>query len=297
MTSLAHCILGLTSQTFVHAGAGSANDVVDLPIQREAHSDWPCIYGSSVKGALRARADLLSMDKSLKFCLFGPDTENASDHAGSLLVSDARLLALPVRSLNCHFRRVTCPAILKRLSRDIERGNFSIKLPAVPECTGEEAILPKKPGSNDGEQDLYLEEYRFNIKRLDLKDWVEVLTDIAGESYKKEISETLTIISNDSFRHLCRSAMPIHPHIRINSQSKTVEQGALWYEENLSPDTVLYCLVAAQRSRSREITHDAPALLKRFQEGLFDKPWLQLGGNETTGMGWCHVNLLQEKSK
>ena len=53
--------------------------------------------------------------------LFGPDSLHAgatSDkiHAGALLVSDARLLWLPVRSLTSHTRYVTCPALLRRLN-------------------------------------------------------------------------------------------------------------------------------------------------------------------------------------
>ena len=37
-----------------HAGSGSALGVVDLPIQRERHTNWPVIQASGVKGAFRA---------------------------------------------------------------------------------------------------------------------------------------------------------------------------------------------------------------------------------------------------
>ena len=39
--------------TSVHPGSGTALGHVDLPIQRERHTDWPMIPGSSLKGVLR----------------------------------------------------------------------------------------------------------------------------------------------------------------------------------------------------------------------------------------------------
>ena len=35
-----------------HAGSGSSMGIVDLPIQRERHTNWPVIQSSGVKGAL-----------------------------------------------------------------------------------------------------------------------------------------------------------------------------------------------------------------------------------------------------
>jgi CRISPR-associated protein Cmr4 len=95
-----NALLGLWAETSIHAGAGSSVESIDLPIQREAHSGWPCVYGSAVKGALRARAeDKFGKNNDSVRYVFGPDTDNASEHAGALLVGDARLLLLPVRSL------------------------------------------------------------------------------------------------------------------------------------------------------------------------------------------------------
>ena len=97
-------LLGLLAETSIHAGAGQSVGAIDLPIMREAHSDWPCIHGSAVKGALRARAEDRALDNV--HLIFGPDTNNASDHAGALTVGDARLVLLPVRSLTGHFQWV-----------------------------------------------------------------------------------------------------------------------------------------------------------------------------------------------
>lgn len=292
MSHLAHCILGITAHTAVHAGSGSADDVIDLPIQREAHTDWPCVFGSSVKGALRARAEQMQVMSELTNAAFGPDTANAADHAGSLLVSDARLLLLPVRSLNSHFKRVTCPALLRRLARDLDRleHTSSLTIPAIPPCSEEAALSAT---GKDKSEALFLEEFRFAQQDTDLSAWIDVLCAVAGEEYRDDLKDQLVIVSDDSFRHLCRSALPVQPHIRLNSQTKTVDAGALWYEESLPPETLLYIGVSAHASRSQQHKASAPELLAQVNETLFSHPWLQLGGNETQGMGWCKVNILE----
>src|SRR5438309_535349 len=46
-------LLFLHAQTGLHPGSGTALGTVDLPIQRERHTQWPVIPGSTLKGILR----------------------------------------------------------------------------------------------------------------------------------------------------------------------------------------------------------------------------------------------------
>ena len=46
-------ILFLYTETPLHAGSGTSVGTVDLPIQRERHTDYPLIQGSGIKGGLR----------------------------------------------------------------------------------------------------------------------------------------------------------------------------------------------------------------------------------------------------
>lgn len=110
-----HCLTGL------HPGSGTALGVVDLPVQRERHTQWPIVPGSSLKGVLRANC-ASSADGRLDervLAAFGPETSRAADHAGAVSISDARLLAFPVRSLKGVFAWTTCQATLSRLRRDL----------------------------------------------------------------------------------------------------------------------------------------------------------------------------------
>lgn len=280
---IASTILGLTAETAIHAGASSANHVIDLPIMREHNTGWPVVFGSAVKGAMRAKAEA-SMDRKRVHTLFGPDTNNASDHAGSLLIGDARLLLLPVRSLTSQYRYVTSPDLLRRWQRDLERaGATAVKLD-LPEIKENTALVAKTTS------DLFLEEYVFNCQTHEMADLITALAALAERS-EQELADKLTIVSNDQFTLLCRAAIPVNAHIAINNESKTVVPGALWYEESLPAETLLYCLVAAQNSRNGKET--ASELMQEFTGELFATPYLQLGGNETTGMGWCRVQVQQ----
>lgn len=88
----------------LHAGTGQAAGIVDLPIARYKATGIPFVPGSSIKGVRRdARRARAEEDSPELLAVFGPDTANAGEHAGALVVGDARLLALPVRSFRGTF--------------------------------------------------------------------------------------------------------------------------------------------------------------------------------------------------
>jgi CRISPR-associated protein Cmr4 len=101
---------------------------VDLPVAREAATDYPVVPGSSLKGALLGFARQQSsngqerMTEQVRHRIFGK-----SDNAGGLLVSDARLLLLPVRSLSSAYKWITCPHLLERFDRDQQRTSLSVQ--------------------------------------------------------------------------------------------------------------------------------------------------------------------------
>jgi CRISPR-associated protein Cmr4 len=287
-----NALLGLWAETSIHAGSGSSVDGVDLPIQRESHSGWPCVFGSAVKGALRAKAeDKWGKNDSVRF-VFGPDSDsvNASEQAGALMVGDARLLLLPVRSLTGHFKWVTCPALLERLLRDARRLGVPLTY-SVPKIDDDETVLQAKAGG----EHLFLEEYCFTPKAEQLEGLIKVLSGVSSIN-SDDLTKQLAIISDDMFSYLSEFATPVTAHIAIDNDKKTVKTGALWYEETLPAETVFYCTLSANRVRSKDKDiqkqWQADAILKCITEDLFAQPaYLQVGGNETLGMGWCKVTV------
>jgi CRISPR-associated protein Cmr4 len=309
-----NAILGLFTETSLHAGAGQALGVIDLPIQREAHTYWPCVYGSAVKGAMRAKAEAGQGGSGPALAdaetnqIFGHAPEgkgSASEYAGALAVGDARLLLLPVRSLTTHFRWVTCPAALRRFFRDVERlgvqesfgvdwSAFANHCQSITDCfkndvDSEIALVAEE------EVYLFLEEYCFTVQPEPdkLKPLVAALAKLMPKGSEGALQKQLAIVADDAFRHLVEHATPVNAHVRLTA-AKTVDKGALWYEETLPPETLLYVGLNASKTRNGSgETLNAKDVLESVQTQLFGEPaYLQLGGNETVGMGWCHVAFL-----
>lgn len=290
--SQVNAILGLLTETSLHAGSGQNVGVIDLPIQREAHTNWPFVYASSVKGSMRSLAGEKWNDKNRDLVkeIFGPEMSHgvSSDYAGALAVGDARLLLLPVRSLSSHFKWVTCPALLRRFRGDCRRlglvANFD-----VPEVEDKALVL----SIDNLESGLFLEEFRFEVevfKGLD-KVVAGVVSLMGRDDADAALNRQLVVVNDDIFSHISSYATPVNAHIKIEDNlSKRVQRGALWYEETLPPDSLLYVPLVANAVRKEGCDKKADEVLESILSLFADShPYLQLGGNETVGMGWCKV--------
>ena len=290
MSQVKNTILGLLTETSLHAGSGQNVGVIDLPIQREAHTNWPLVYASSVKGSMRTLAGE-RWNNGLVEEIFGPEMSHgvSNDYAGALAVGDARLLLLPVRSLTGYFKWVTCPALLRRFQADCRRLGFDVSF-QVPDNTEKALVFEGHLDSG-----LFLEEFRFEVEVFEyLVEVVEAVAPLMGRDDANEaLKRQLVVVNDDVFAHISSYATPVNAHIKIEDNlSKRVQSGALWYEETLPPDTLLYVPLVAQAVRKDGCDKTAGEVLGEILN-LFDEsyPYLQLGGNETVGMGWCKVKV------
>ncbi len=312
-------ILFLHAQTSLHPGSGTALGVVDLPIQRERHTQWPLIPGTSLKGVLRDCCRPLRTDNDKWqqwLAVFGPDTGNAADHAGALSISDARILAFPVRSLRGVFAWVTCHETLKRFHRDLhlvgqEDSNVDdLCNPADTECACKKEFGDKRtsPLLLDGNK-LVLEEYDFTW-RTELSDAViRPVQQAADEFTQEQLAERLVVLSNDYFTHFVQHATEVVARIALDAETKTVKGQALFYEEFVPAETLFYSLAFPEESRRKFKAEDESegrktTALSRAQVIDFVKTGLrqrhdviQIGGGETTGKGLCKVRLYTGKEE
>jgi CRISPR-associated protein Cmr4 len=264
-------MFGLLAETSIHPGTGRSMGVVDLPVAREAATDYPVLVGSSLKGALRDRA--------------GGDTEHAKlifgkhDHAGEVLVGDGRLLLLPVRSLTGAFRWVTCPHLIERYRRDRKRAGLTTDF-SVPTITCEQG-QPRRGIGHDGGK-VFLEEREFTLGEKPKEELVTAVGELLHHTDARErLTERLVILHDDDFAWFARYGLAIQARNVLDR--KTKQSNNLWYEETLPPETVFYALVAGRN----------PPALKSLTD-LFptNAPYLQAGGNETVGQGWFAVEVL-----
>jgi CRISPR-associated protein Cmr4 len=308
-------LLFLYTETPLHVGSGSSLGTVDLPIQRERHTNLPMVQASGIKGKLRsafsqnfnnANADESAKHKrnELVKVIFGPEGNGSSEHAGALSPGDGRILLFPVRSLAGVFAWITCPLVINRLIRDLNLANHSHNWNIEP--SDGEALVPS--GSKLVVSDaVVLEEFSFTaIKNhqqvQNLANWLADNALPAGDEYKfwrDKLKQDLVVISNEAFTDFCKFSTDVVSRTKLNAEKKTVEDGALWTEENLPADSLLYTPLFASDPRIANKENilteveNAAAILNTVQTYLTSNhSRLQLGGNETVGRGIVATRVL-----
>lgn len=269
----------------LHAGTGQAADVIDLPIARMASTGIPIVPGSSVKGVVRDAAAVRGGPGGADnvAAVFGPPTDSASEHAGALMVGDARLLALPVRSYKGTFAWATSPLLLSLAARDLKQSGWTT-LPAVPRPNPLSACLPEKSVLKHGER-VYLQDLDLPATADGLVDqWAAVLAAAVGADL--DFASRFLVVDDETMTFLFETATQIDTRVRLAPQTRTVAKGALWVEESLPPETLLIGIMTADRSRRANIDMDPDAVL---DAALPDQAFLQFGGKATVGRGWSRL--------
>ncbi|MBI5445324.1 MAG: type III-B CRISPR module RAMP protein Cmr4 [Deltaproteobacteria bacterium] len=300
-------ILSFYTDTPLHAGAGGSVSWVDLPIQREKHTNLPIVQGSGIKGALRDWATQRKRESADIVTVFGPEKERAHEHGGCLSLTDARLLLMPVRSFAGVFAWVTCKLVLERFLRDLRAARDTP--PQGPGCAvfdetllgqlpteTDEVLLTSTPRLKTGQGKVVLEDAAFTPRSGDDGKAAEavaaaLLPYLPADPLGQRLSSHLAIVSNDAFRDFAVYSTEIVTRIAIDQAKGTVQTGALWTEELLPTDTVLYCLALAAKPRKagKEVISDAEVLPFVTEKILGGAGLLQLGGDETVGRGLVRV--------
>lgn len=318
--------LFLIVETSLHAGSGSDLGIIDLPIQREKHTGYPKIEASGIKGAIRevfsTQPDLKTLElgwniasvedddyKEATNLAFGPDQGDL--HAGALGFTDARLLLFPVKSVSGVFGWITCPAVLERFKQDLSICQPSIKFEFSPP-KGNQVPTDSDLIVNDNK--IVLEEYTFEVQETDdckkLANWISNNCMPADDVYKywqDKIQKSLVVLSNDDFCDFVSLSTEVIARIRINQETGTVKKGALWYEEYLPSDSILYSLALTSpifqesdedkgifqltEQEKAENRDESEKVMEFLEDGL--PSVIQLGGNATIGKGIVRTKVYE----
>lgn len=279
----------------IHAGAGASTSVVDLPIQRERHTHWPHIQASGVKGALRDHfrtyADnVLKNGKAREYVnfIFGLDEGNdggalrpnvpaGSNTPGVISVSDAKILAFPMRASAAPFVYVTCPAVLRRLSLDWE---FVTGKPlALGNLDVDEGKARPVGAEWTAAKEVILEDLLVTVEAPKVE--VGEAAKLVGEEVKP-----LLLIHDNDFSYAVSYCTEIQPHIKIDTKTGTVQSGALWYQELLPANSLLYSVVYFSAS-AFDSELQAEAVAQAVTEGI--RGFVQVGGDASLGRGLCKI--------
>ncbi len=267
-----HCL------TPLHVGTGQGIGAIDMPIMRERTTEWPLVPGSSLKGVMRDYYQTRKQDKDWINQAFGQSGDREGT-AGSLIFSDSRILAFPVASLKGTFAYVTCPLVLKRLRRDVEAGDVKW------DWTGWNDLLHGSDSIGESDcwagpdvvhgQNVVLDEFTFTARSNPAFDaWSHSLSKrifLSGED-QTILSRRLVLVSDEAFQYFVTMCCEVVPRIRISEESKTVADGALWSEEYLPTESILYGLrwCDSRFDQSDQLTRNTV---------------LQVGANTTIGKG------------
>lgn len=300
-------VLGLYAETSLHCGAEAGSGYVDLPVQRERHTFYPVIPGSTLKGVLRDELKE-KLDEKKHGDVFGRYIEGAkgtddttatpaSTTPGAVSFGDGILVAFPVRSSKAPFHWVTCPFVLERAFRAL----------------GADIEAPGDPGDSrawsQAADTVLLEELRLacapphcgffggdGLQRL-----LGLLPPEArGFGYTRTLFPSrLLIVSNQNFKLLVETGTEVLTRIKLNALGTTANlegqeyenltswerQGNMFVEEVVPPETLF--LAALRGDRSWKIP---------LKDAFGERPVIRLGGDETIGRGVTHLTFVAREA-
>jgi len=269
-------ILYIFTRTPLHVGAGSSVGAIDQPIQRERHTGFPIIPGSSIKGVLadpyNAREDgriLKDLDRNATkrtadgaklFGLGASKQEGDSGQAGTISFGQATLLAFPVRSAKGCFAWLTSPLLLERWKRatGINLGNPKVTIEANKACFSEDYV--------------FHHECEFTAAQC-LADSIKV-----DGLWSSHALDHLVLVSDEIVAHFAVTACEVAQHVVIDDETGTAKDGLLFNQENVPAETLFYATLHAKDQ----------ADLDAF---TVPNP-IQLGGDASTGLGFCSTQLV-----
>jgi len=311
-------------KTPLHMGSGIELGIVDQPIQREQHTSYPKLEASGIKGTIRhefvkgTNSDLTNSEIEV---IFGPEeVKEDNDRASCLSITDGRILFFPIKSVKNVFTWITCPAILSRFKRDMALCTINLNLPEIPL---EKHLIPHNSELIISNNTIILEEYAFkNIKKdqndgklTQLMNWVAqniIPKEPEYEYIRKKIIKDTVILSDDDFRDFVNISTEVITRTKINPETGIVERGALFTEEYLPSESILYSLMMTSpifKAKSNNVNYgkfsdilnsnddetQAMEIMKYFKEKL--PKIIQMGGNATIGKGLISINIIQNTNK
>lgn len=289
----------------LHAGSGDRSfGLIDKEVQRDHTSGLPTIHSSSIKGALREAyqyqklggfiSDKLA-EKQMAAApegntanltteemrevarktqaevakIFGSDNRRGQAavlQQGNLLIRDARLLALPVRSTHQYYFMATTPSLLKAFLD--AAGTAPVVGKAVLVKLRDTAPTPGKPtvfGAASVVKKVYLESLKTELKTLE-----------GMEASDTVIGPRIALYAEDDFAKLCKDL----PTVARNSLNNGISEN-LWYEEIVPRESVFYCPISryGHQPESADVIRELHDIIKT-NDGT-----IQIGANATVGYG------------
>lgn len=316
--------LTMKAITPLHVGCGNELGWVDLPIQREKHTGYPKIEASGLKGCFREAFESLAEseeDVEKIHILFGYDADSTNQFfkdgkmetaegikakftekdrdkfAGAIGFLDARILLFPVKSAKNIFAYVTCPDVLNGFRSfliDIIGIDSDVKIPSLKDT----AIFSTEMAINGK---VILEDYTLQGSSDGLDQmikWLKPYLSSEAEGTTTDLNQQLVIVPNDVFRDFVTLHTEVITRTKIDNQTGTVKDGALFSEEYLPKESILYTGVLFSNinfnTKENPNPEYAKSVEKNFKTEMSKHKTIQIGGNATLGKGFVRIHTKWE---
>jgi CRISPR-associated protein Cmr4 len=258
----------------LHTG-GATQEGNLLGIAREAHTRFPYIPSSTIRGRMRS----LITDRVKKAQWFGPDLKDLEDsdfladyktqtekelhqlEQGSLWMGDGSILWLPVPSISHGVIWVSCPLLLKRWQRITGNPTFS---------------APVEYGTNlSNANPIYLKDAIIGADELQAwGNWSDFVPEGSDEVQR------VLVLPDQHCATVFQMSLWRQVKVKLD-EHKTVD-GGFRYEESIPPDTLMYFpWGSTTQSRLSTTTNE-----EAFRQEILSHDFLQIGGQESLGRGF-----------
>ena len=184
------------------------------------------------------------------------------------------------------FLWITCPAVLKRLVKDLEiaglpSGDISSVLLAAD---SEQAYSVGSEAVADGK--ILLEDIAVEVKK-----------GVLPEELKKYFAqaERLLVVSDKVFDYGITECTQIMAQIKIDDKTGATAKGSLRYQEELPADSIMYTVIHWEKSTHKEGI-DLNKTVKNYVKSVIGNH-IQIAGDETCGRGIFSIDWTDSKSE
>ena len=269
----------LTALSNLHVGRGDSNyGIVDNEVQRDPITNYPTVFASSLKGALRETTKAALNGRTIE--VFGSevgDTRDADGKTKKLRQGDytfhqAYLLSMPVRGETHPFYHATTADLLREMQEQVDllmpradglsnalANHSSLAIDTDPAAGGKEYV-------DEYETVRFTNEQNTAIKQLQNKHLLDTPAAVFSAKQFGEISERLPVIARNQLKQ---------------GISKN-----LFYEEIVPRRTRFYFFV--ERPADKDHLEEVLATLNHR---------IQLGANATIGYGVCTLQRIATTAK
>jgi len=270
----------------IHCGGeGDLGNI--LEIAREAHTNFPYIPGSSLRGSLRDEL-LQFAGKEVADRLFGKELANG-DQMGvhQVWFGDARLLWVPMRTMSMQggdvFTWVSCHSLLRDHALIAKQ----------PKATFPDQPVGDRPGRYtiaDAQLDVtaFSEEHKSAIALAG--NWHSDLSSAVKSTWEK----SRIVLPDADFQVLMEHSLWTQVRNKIQEIAEDGTGGSaeiFWTDVCIPRDTIFYYAWGYNLLKDNSVTTDDHNSLKTILTGL-----LQVGGQANVGRGWVQSWIVHEEA-